>query len=174
MKLSIRCPKVASMSWSMLGSGYESFGHVTFSSIYTTHILHFLLGFLTRTMLATQFEYFTSQMMPAFRYFSTSSSIAFCLSGVKFRLFYLTGFFFGFTSSRCMARDSWISSMSSGPHMNTSTYSLNSWVGSFLNTESRSFLVLTVFPVSPSTNYFFGVSFLWLKGLASAIANALL
>ena len=76
-------------------------------------------------------------MMSAFNNFSTSSSIACCLSGAKFRLFCFTGFFFGSTSRLCIATDSSIPGMSSGPQAKTSAYSLSKWVNSCLNTVSK-------------------------------------
>ena len=46
----------------MLGSRYESFGQALFKSIKLTHILYFLLVFLTNTTFANHLGYWISLM----------------------------------------------------------------------------------------------------------------
>jgi len=55
-------PEALSTSASMLGSGYESFGHALFKSVKSTHILHFPFAFFTRTTLANYSGYWISLM----------------------------------------------------------------------------------------------------------------
>ena len=75
-------------------------------------ILHFSLTFLTITTLASQSGYVASRMKSIVRSLSTSSSITFCLSGVKCRFFYLTDLTFGLMLSRWVITSEGISDLS--------------------------------------------------------------
>ena len=50
-------PDALSTKASMLGSGYESFGHALFRSVKSTHIHHFPFAFFTKTTLASYSGY---------------------------------------------------------------------------------------------------------------------
>ena len=60
---------------------------------------HLQFAFLTSATLANHLGYSTSLIAPAWRSFSTSSLIAFCLSGAKLLIFCLTGLKDGLTFS---------------------------------------------------------------------------
>ena len=91
MKLRSSWPAVASTIRSIQGRGKLSFGQALLTSVKSMQSRHLPFAFLTRTTLANQSGYSTSQIALAWRSLLTSSLIAFCLSRVKLLLFYLTG-----------------------------------------------------------------------------------
>ena len=101
MKLSISCPAVASTNWSILGSGKLSLGQALFRSVKSTHILHLLFFFFTRTMFATHSGYLTSRIDLAASSLDTSSFIAALLSRLKLLLFCTAGLLLSFTARSC-------------------------------------------------------------------------
>ena len=99
MKLRSSWPAVASTMRSICGRGKLSFGHARLTPVKSMQSRHFPFTFLTSTTLANHSGYSTSLIAPAWRSLSTSSFIAFCLSGAKLLLFYLTGLKDGLTLS---------------------------------------------------------------------------
>ena len=91
MKLRSSWPVVASTMRSIRGRGKLSLGHARLMSVKLMQSRHLSFAFLTSTTLANHLGYFTSLIAPAWRSLPTSSLIAFCLSGAKLLLFYLTG-----------------------------------------------------------------------------------
>ena len=84
-------PEALSTNASMLGSGYESFGHALFKSVKSTHILHFPFAFFTRTTLASHSGYCISLMCPTLSSFCVSSFTTRHRSSLNFLLLYRTG-----------------------------------------------------------------------------------
>ena len=102
MKLRSSWPAVASTIRSIRGKGKLSFRQALLISMKSMQSRHFSFAFLTRTTLANQSGYCTSQIALAWRSLLTSSSIAFCLSGAKLLLFCLTGLKEGLMFSLCV------------------------------------------------------------------------
>ena len=90
MKLRSSWPVVASTMRSIFGSGKLSFGHARLTSVKSMQSRHLPFAFLTSTTLANQSGNSTSLIAPAWRSLPTSSLIAFCRSGAKLLLFFLT------------------------------------------------------------------------------------
>ena len=80
MKLRSSWPAVASTIRSIQGRGKLSFGQARLTSVKSMQSLHFPFAFLTRTTLANQSGYSTSQIALAWKSLLTSSLITFCLS----------------------------------------------------------------------------------------------
>ena len=76
---------------SILGKGKLSFGHSLFMSVKSIQSHRLPFAFLTSTTLANHSGYSTSLIAPAWRSLSTSSLMAFYLSGAKLLRFCLTG-----------------------------------------------------------------------------------
>ena len=91
MKLRSSWSAVASTMRSIRGIGKLSLGHARLTSVKSMQSRHFLFTFFTSTTLANHLGYSTSLTAPALRSLPTSSLIAFCLSGAKLLLFFLTG-----------------------------------------------------------------------------------
>ena len=90
MKLRSSWSAVASTMRSIHGRG-KLFGHARLTSVKSMQSLHLPFSFLTSTTLANHSGYSTSLIAPAWRSLSTSSLIAFCLSGAKLLFFCLIG-----------------------------------------------------------------------------------
>ena len=90
MKLRSSWPVVASTMRSIRGRGKLFLGHDRLTSVKSMHRRHFPFAFLTSTTLANHLGYSTSLIASAWRSLPTSSLIAFCLSGAKLLLFFLT------------------------------------------------------------------------------------
>ena len=99
MKLRSSWPTVASTMRSIRGRGKLSFGHARLTLVKLMQSRHLPFAFLTSTTLANHSGYSTSLISLAWRSLPTSSLIAFCLSGAKLLLFYLTGLKDGLTFS---------------------------------------------------------------------------
>ena len=99
MKLRSSWPAMTSTMRSIPGRGNLSFGHARLMSVKSMQSRHFPFAFLTSTSLANHSGYSTSLIAPAWRSLTTSSFIAFCLSGAKL-LFRLTGLKDGLTFSQ--------------------------------------------------------------------------
>ena len=99
MKLRSSWPAVASTMRSILGKGKLSLGYGRLTSVKSIRSCHLSFTFLTSTTLANHSGYSTSLIAPAWRSLPTSLFIAFCLSGAKLLLFYLTGLKDGLTFS---------------------------------------------------------------------------
>ena len=82
---------------SIRGRGKLSFGQALLISVKSMQSRHLPFAFLTRTTLAKHSRYSTSLIAFAWRSLPTSSLIAFCLSGAKLLLFYLTSLKEGLT-----------------------------------------------------------------------------
>jgi hypothetical protein len=91
MKLSSSCPAVASTSWSIRGSGYESFEQASLRYENSIHILHLPLRFLTKTTFASHSGYCTSLIKPAANSLPYLALIARLHSGAKLLFFCQTG-----------------------------------------------------------------------------------
>ena len=76
---------------SIRGRGKLSFGQALLMSVKSMQSRHFPFDFLMRTTLANHSGYSTSLIAFAWRILTTSSLIAFYLSGEKLLLFCLTG-----------------------------------------------------------------------------------
>lgn len=73
MKFNILYLEDLSIKQFMLGKGYGSLGHMTLRVVKSTIICHLFDDFLTKTILASQDEYFTSIIKPTFLNFYTTS-----------------------------------------------------------------------------------------------------
>ena len=82
---------------SIRGRGKLSFEQALLMSVKSMQSRHLSFAFLKRTALANHFGYSTSLIAFAWRSLSTSSLIAFYLSGAKLLLFCLTGLKEGLT-----------------------------------------------------------------------------
>ena len=99
MKLRSSWSAVASTMRSIHGKGKLPLGHALLTSVKSMQSHHFSFSFLTSMTLGSYSGYSTSLIAPAWRSLSTSSLIAFCLSGAKLLLFCLTGLKDGLTFS---------------------------------------------------------------------------
>ena len=88
IKLKSPCPKLLSMSLSMLGSEKLSFGYALFKLVKSTHIHHLPLAFLTITTFSNQW---TSLMKSTSKSLLISLSITFYLSTVNNLFFFRMG-----------------------------------------------------------------------------------
>ena len=122
MKLRSSWPTVASTMRSIRGRGKLSLGHARLTSVKSMQSHHLPFVFLTSTTLANHSGYSTSLIAPAWRSLSTSSLIAYYLSGVKLLLFCLTGLKDGLTFSLCVIIVGSIPPMSSCFHTKTSLF----------------------------------------------------
>ena len=120
MKLRSSWPTVASTIRSIRGRGKLSFGQALLTSVKLMQSRHLSFAFLTRTTLASQSGYSTSQIALAWRSLLTSSLITFCLSGAKLLLFCLTGLKEGLMFSLCVITAGLIPPISSCFEANTS------------------------------------------------------
>ena len=99
MKLRSSWPAVASTMRSIRGRGKLFLGHARLTSVKSMQSRHLSFAFFTSMTLANHLGYSTSLIAPAWRSLSTSSLIAFCLSGVKLLLFCSIGLKDGLTFS---------------------------------------------------------------------------
>ena len=99
MKLRSSWPAMASTMRSIRGRRKLSLGNARLTSMKSMQSRHLSFTFWTSRTLANHSGYSTSLIAPAWRSLSTSSLIAFCLSGVKLLLFCLTGLNDGLTFS---------------------------------------------------------------------------
>ena len=122
MKLRSSWPAVASTMRSIRGRGKLSFRQAWLTSVKSMQSHHFPFAFLTRTTLANQSRYSTSQIALAWRSLLTSSLIAFYLFGMKSLLFYLTGLNERLMFSLCVITAGSIPLISSCFQANTSIF----------------------------------------------------
>ena len=101
MKLRSSWPVVASTIRSIRGRGKLSLGQALLTPVKSMQSRHLLFAFFTRTTLANQPRYYTSQIALAWRSLLTSSLIAFYLSRSKL-LFCLIGLKEGLMFSLCV------------------------------------------------------------------------
>ena len=128
IKLRSSWSTVASTIRSIRGRGKLSFGQAMLISVKSMHSRHLPFSFLMRTTLANQSRYSTSHIALACRSLLTSSSIDFCLSGVKFLLFCLTGLKEGLMFSLCVITAGSIPPISSCFQANTSMFCFKEWM----------------------------------------------
>ena len=107
---------------SIRGRGKLSFGQALLMSVKSMQSHHLSFAFLTRTTLANHSGYSTSLIAFAWRSLPTSSSIAFCLSGAKLLLFYLTDLNEGLTFNLWVITARSTPPMSSCFQVNTSMF----------------------------------------------------
>ena len=136
MKLRSSWLAVASTMRSIRGKGKLSFGHARLTSVQWMQSRHLPFAFLTSTTLANYSRYSTSLIAPAWRSLATSSLIAFCLSGAKLFIFYLTGLKDGLTFSLCVMMAGSIPPISAFFHAKTSLFYLRNWVRRLLRSSA--------------------------------------
>ena len=128
MKLRSSWPVVVSTIRSIRGRGKLSFGQARLTSVKSMQSRHLSFAFFTRTTLANQSRYSTSQIALAWRSLLTSSFITFCLSGAKPLLFYLTSLKEGLMFSLCVITTGLIPPISSCFQANTSIFCFKKWI----------------------------------------------
>ena len=128
MKLRSSWPAVASTIRSIRGRGKLSFRQAQLTSVKSMQSHHFPFAFFTRTTLANQSGYSTSQIALAWRSLLTSALMAFCLSGAKSLLFCLTGLKEGLMLSLCVITTGSIPPISSCFQANTSIFCFKKWI----------------------------------------------
>ena len=121
---------------SIRGRGKLSFGQALLISVKSMQSRHLPFPFLTRTTLANHSRYSTSLISFAWRSLLTSSLIAFCLSGAKLLLFYLTGLKGGLTFSLWVITAGSIPLMSYCFQTNTSMFCLKKWMRRLLTSSA--------------------------------------
>ena len=119
---------MASTIRSIRDKGKLSFRQALLKSVKSMQSRHFPFSFLTRTTLANQSGYSTSQIALACRSLLTSSLIAFYLSGDKLLLFFLTGLKEGLMFSLCVITEGSIPPISSCFQANTSMFYFKKWM----------------------------------------------
>ena len=122
MKVRSPWPAVASTMRSIQGRGKLSFGHALLISVQSMQSRHLPFDFLMRTTLANHSGYSTSLISFSWRSLSTSSLIAFYLSGAKLLLFCLIGLKDGLAFSLWLITVGSIPPMSSCFQANTSMF----------------------------------------------------
>ena len=121
---------------SIRGRGKLSFEQALLISVKSMQSRHLPFAFLTRTTLANHSRYSTSLISFAWRSLLTSSLIAFCLSGAKLLLFYLTGLNGGLTFSLWVITAGSIPPMSCCFQANTSMFCLKKWMRRLLTSSA--------------------------------------
>ena len=136
MKLRISWPAVASTIRSIRGKGKLSFGYALLRSVKSMQSRHFSFAFLTRTTLANQSRYSSSNS------FSLEEFVNFLIDRLlpfwgKTLLFCLTGLKEGLMFSLCVITVGSISPISSCFQANTSIFYFKKWIRGSLTSSAN-------------------------------------